>query len=49
MIRELWTYKCQHRHDTNGTRWLFVAHDVIDPEIAYEQQTYELYFRNDGW
>jgi hypothetical protein len=49
MIRELWTYKCQHRHDTNGTRWHFVAHDVIDPEIAYEQRPYELYFRNDGW
>jgi hypothetical protein len=47
MIRELWTYERQHRHDTNGTRWHFVAHDVIDAGIAYEDRPYELYFRND--
>jgi hypothetical protein len=47
MIRHLWIYERQRRHDTNGTRWHFVKHDVIDPAIPYDERPYELYFRND--
>jgi hypothetical protein len=47
MIWDSWVYERVRRHGTNGTRWHFVAHNVADPAIPYDEQPYELYFRDD--
>jgi hypothetical protein len=47
-VKELWSYEKLKRLDANGKRWHFMSHDVWLPDIPYEEQPFELYFRNDA-
>jgi hypothetical protein len=44
---ENWTYDRKRRHDKKGGRWHFAAHGLFDPDVPYQEQPFELYFRND--
>ena len=44
----MWSYEKQKRHDKKGTRWHFVYHDWNGMNIPYEEQPFEIYFRDDG-
>lgn len=43
---ELWSYDKAARFDKKGNRWHFVRRDVVDRRLPFEEQTYEIYFRN---
>ena len=42
-----WSYERKHRSDKGGRRWHFVSRSTFDPAVPYEDQPYELYFRDD--
>jgi hypothetical protein len=48
VVKEIWSYEKRKRFDSRGKRWHFMHHQVFSPDIAYEDQPYELYFRDDS-
>ena len=40
-------YDRKKRMDRSWRRWHFVYHDLGDPALPYDEQSYELLFRND--
>ena len=45
-MSEMWSYDKVRRFDYKGRRWHFVLKQILEAEV-YEDQPYELYFRND--
>ena len=43
----MWSYERQERHDKKGRRWHFVYHDLDGSNTPYEEQPFEIYFRDD--
>ncbi len=46
-MKEMWSYDKQKRFDANGRRWHFVRRDFFGDVGDYENQPFELYFRNE--
>src|SRR5690349_18343511 len=44
---ECWSYDRKVRKDSDGQRWHFVMRSFYDKSIAYDEQPYELLFRDD--
>ena len=45
---ETWSYDKDVRFDKQGNRWHFVRRDNIDMRPPYDEQPFEVYFRNDA-
>jgi len=45
---EMWSYDKEARFDKHGNRWHFVRRDNIDTQPPYEEQPFEIYFRNEA-
>ena len=43
----MWSYDKEKRFDANGKRWHFVRRDIFGDIGTYENQPFELYFRDD--
>src|SRR5260370_41519258 len=43
----MWSYERKRRRDKTGMRWHIVSRSIIDPDVAYGDRPFELYFRND--
>ena len=46
-MNEMWHYDKQKRFDANGKRWHFVHRDFYGDVGNYDNQPFELYFRDD--
>ena len=45
---EIWNYDKDARFDRKGNRWHFVRRDIMNNELPYWEQPFELYFRDDA-
>jgi len=45
---EMWSYDKDPRFDRRGHRWHFVRRDNINRNLAYDEQPFEIYFRDDS-
>jgi len=43
----MWSYEKAKRFDNKGRRWHFVSRYIWEAGIDFDEQPYELYFRND--
>ena len=44
---DMWSYQDRKVFDKKGNRWHFMFHHVLDSEKKYDENPYELYFRDD--
>ncbi len=45
---ESWSYDKDARLDKKGNRWHFVRRDIVNRQLPYEDQSFEIYFRDDA-
>ena len=47
-IHDYWSYDKVARFDNKGDRWHFLWRNIIDRGLPHEDQSVEIYFRNDA-
>jgi hypothetical protein len=47
-MSEMWSYDKTKRLDKKGKRWRFVQRIIWDKQVSYDEQPFELYFRDDA-
>jgi hypothetical protein len=45
-MSEMWSYQKARSFDDKGNRWHFVTRHILELEIPFDEQPYEVYFRN---
>jgi hypothetical protein len=42
----MWSYEKKRRFDKKGNRWHFVHHYLFEDGVPYDEQPFEVYFRD---